>query len=243
MTPFKHTANLLFSLFFLLLAMPSLAASKSVAEPAAANSDPYQMLKQATDQLLQVSKEAKTYAKNDPERYYREILAVLDPVLDFEYFSRGAMGTYGSARRYKTLTSEQEKAAFRERVNRFNDTLKRTLLVTYSDALLSFNGSRIELEKSARPVANSKNTSLVQKIYDEDGKSYTVQYSLRKDKSGDWLVYNVIVEGINLGQLYRNQFADAVEQNKGDVDYVVDHWADIMRKSTADKTASARVNP
>jgi hypothetical protein len=38
----------------------------------------------------------------------------------------------------------------------------------------------------------------------------------------------VIVENINLGQTYRSQFAEAVENHKGDIDYVVDHWVELM---------------
>jgi hypothetical protein len=34
----------------------------------------------------------------------------------------------------------------------------------------------------------------------------------------------VIIEGINLGQTYRNQFAAAVDQNHGDIDKVITNW-------------------
>jgi len=50
------------------------------------------------------------------------------------------------------------------------------------------------------------------------------------------MIANVIVEGVNLGQTYRSQFAEAVEKNKGDVDYVVDHWVELMIQEDATNT-------
>jgi phospholipid transport system substrate-binding protein len=56
------------------------------------------------------------------------------------------------------------------------------------------------------------------------------------------MIANVVVEGVNLGQTYRSQFAEAVENHGGDVDYVVENWVELMLHddSTAtDKTVGA----
>ncbi len=55
-----------------------------------------------------------------------------------------------------------------------------------------------------------------------------MQYNLRRQDDDTWLVTNVVVEGVNLGATYRNQFADLVEKHGGDVDYVVDNWVSLM---------------
>jgi phospholipid transport system substrate-binding protein len=47
---------------------------------------------------------------------------------------------------------------------------------------------------------------------------------MRKNAAGEWKVSNVIIEGINLGQTYRSQFASAADQNRGDVDKVIAGW-------------------
>ena len=70
--------------------------------------------------------------------------------------------------------------------------------------------------------------SLQQTIHDRKNQTYLVQYSLIKAKDGGWMIANVIVENINLGEVYRSQFAEAVENHKGDIDYVVDHWVELM---------------
>ncbi len=189
--------------------------------------DPEQMVRQATTELLEVSRAARSYAKEDPERYYAAVLQVLDQVLDMRFFARGVMANYASARQYKALRTDAERAAFSARVDRFAAALKRVFLVKYSDALLTFEGERIDLAPQPTGVDDPDRASMLQTIYDKGGETYHVQYSLRRNDDG-WLVINVIVEDINLGQIYRSQFAEAVEKNRGDVDYVVEHWVEIM---------------
>jgi phospholipid transport system substrate-binding protein len=43
-------------------------------------------------------------------------------------------------------------------------------------------------------------------------------------KDGSWKLRNLIIENINLGEIYRGQFEAAVEAADGDVDYVISHW-------------------
>lgn len=203
--------------------------------------DPEKMLEQATNQLLDISKAARAYADTDRERYYAEVSLVLDQVMDIDYFAKGVMATYASARLYNSLQTEAERAAFRDRLARFEIALKRVWMVKYADSLLSFSGERIDLAKLITGDETEDRSSMEQTVHDESGKTYVIQYSLHKVKDGSWMVSNVIVEHINLGLTYRNQFAESVENHKGDVDYVVDHWVQIMlhnkSSANADETA------
>lgn len=193
-----------------------------------ARADPQQMLEQATNQLLDIARVARSYAEDDPERYYAEVSVVLDQVMDIQYFARGVMATYASARRYKALQTDAQRAAFRDRLARFETALKRVWMVKYSDALLSFEGEGFEMKKLASGDDSEDKMSIEQIVHDQGGETYVFQYNVHKLKDGSWKVINVVVEGVNLGLTYRSQFAEAVENHKGDIDYVVDHWVDIM---------------
>ncbi|MCK7495570.1 MAG: hypothetical protein MZW92_34525 [Comamonadaceae bacterium] len=72
--------------------------------------DPQLMLQQATDELLAISKAARAYVDQDQERYYAEVSAVVDQIMDINYFARGVMATYASAGVYKSLQTEAEKS-------------------------------------------------------------------------------------------------------------------------------------
>ena len=52
---------------------------------------------------------------------------MLGKVVDFDSFARGVMGPYAGAQRYQALTSEQEKAEFRARVQRFSENVQARL--------------------------------------------------------------------------------------------------------------------
>ena len=220
---------------FLLFGQTALAAEKKPVP----QDDPHKMLQAVTDQLLTLSKSARDYAKDDPERYYGEVELIIIDVIDIDYFARGVMATYASSRLYASLKSEPEKAAFRARIEHFTEAMKRVLLVTYANSILSFVGERIDLAEAVPIADRSDKVSLQQTIYDLDGQTYNLQYSLH-NKKDKWLVFNMIVEGVNLGGVYRNQFAEAVEKNKGDLDYVVDHWVELMSKMNEEKAAEEK---
>lgn len=199
------------------------------AEAEVPKEDPAVMLRSATDQILKIVEETKKQEKHDPKVYYQKIDAVLSQIVDLEYFTRGVMATHASARRYKTLTSEDERKAFRDRIERFSVVLKDSLMASYADALLAFDGERISWEPPP-PNQEENDVVLTQIVHAKSGKEYNVQYRLHKTAKSGWLVQNVVVEGLNLGEAYRNQFAAAVESNKGNVDYVVENWPKLMSK-------------
>jgi len=229
----KTAPRLFIALAVSLLAVAFAHGQAAAPAQAISRTDPEQMLKQATDQLLAISRAAQAYAKEDPERYYSQVTAVLDQVMDMPYFARGVMATYASSRLYNSLRTEAERAAFRDRLTRFTTALKRVWMVKYSDALLRFHGERIDLARIATGDDSADRASVEQTIHGENNQTYVVQYSLHKAKDGGWRITNVIVEGINLGVTYRSQFAEAVENHQGDVDYVVDHWVELMLHDTA----------
>jgi len=208
----------------------ALVAADVPAQPISRN-DPEEMLKQATSQLLAISKAARDYADTDRERYYAEVSAVLDQVMDIQYFARGVMATYASSRLYKSLQTDAERAAFRSRVERFAVALKRVWMVKYADALLRADGESIDIKRVKTGNDDEDHASIEQTVHDREGQTYLIQYSLHRGRDGGWLITNVIVEAVNLGETYRSQFAEAVEKHGGDVDYVVDHWVELMLHS------------
>ena len=186
---------------------------------------PHEVVEQTTTRLLSVIDAGRGYYESDPERFSREVQTVLDPVVDFDAFARGVMGKYASAQRYQALASQAEKDAFRAEIERFTTTFKSALVQTYAGSLLKFGGGRIETLQPRSADLQRGSVGVVQHIYGKpDQPPFVVQYTMRKDREGSWKVRNVVVEGINLGQTYRNQFAAAAESSKGDISQVIDNW-------------------
>lgn len=197
----------------------------SLTQAATALNDPYQIVQQTTERVLAVIKDGKGYYEKDPARFNKQVEAVMNDVVDFDSFARGVMGPYASAQRYQALPSEPDKAEFRARIQRFSETFKQGLVETYARGLLKFNGQRIETlpPRKGDDIATGS-VGVVQNIYGDADKPYVVQYSMRRNHDGEWKLNNVIIEGINLGQTYRSQFASAADQYRGDLDKVIANW-------------------
>jgi len=229
---------------FLLLGILCSSASAMLAN--AQVQDPYQVVQQTTEHVLTIVKEAKVYSAKDPKRFNTEVTTVMDKVIDFDDFARSVMGTYASGQRYKALTSEDEKAAFRERITRFSTTFKQGLVDTYASSLLNFNGEKVETLPPKKGDDISKGSATVmQNIFNGSGKSYVVQYSMRRNKAGEWKLHNLIIEGINLGLTYRSQFSAAAEKYHGDLDKVIANWNVEPDSEVADsiKAESTKAKP
>ncbi|MBW2940239.1 MlaC/ttg2D family ABC transporter substrate-binding protein [Zhongshania aquimaris] len=201
----------------------------------AADKGPYEVVADTTQELVKVIEDARGYIDTDPQRFTNEVRRIMDEVVDFQSFARGIMGKYGSRGYYESLKTEAERAQFRERVIRFTDSFKDGLINTYSKGLLGFNGNRIEVLPLADDVDLSGSVGVRQDIYGERAKPYQVVYTLRQGSDGVWKLRNVIIEGLNLGRIYQNQFNAAVKQYNGDIDKVIANWTvapqEVMEKA------------
>lgn len=80
--------------------------------------------------------------------------------------------------------------------------------------------------------------SVAMEVVASDGTVYPVSYSLRLDDD-QWKVVNVIVNGINLGLTFRNQFDQAMRDNGRDYDAVIDGWSPDLAVEELEEGGSA----
>lgn len=205
---------------FRTLVMGAVAIGALVVLPAAAapavqtpGDGPHALIRTTADALIGVIEEGKSYFDADPERFYDEIQRVLDPVVDFESFARGVMAVH-----FKKATPAQRQ--------RFYDTFKSGLVRTYGKALLEFADQKITVVPPERPPRQPDRDSVTMEVTSGEGRVYPVVYSMRREQDGAWRMRNIIINGINIGLTYRNQFASAMKspQNRGNIDAVIDAW-------------------
>lgn len=188
-----------------------------------ASVSPEQVIATATDEVMIVITEAKGYYENDPERYFGNIAIVLDKFVDFDDFSRAVMGGFASEQRLASLKDAQEKARAEEQIERFSAVFKAGLVQTYGKGFLAFGGEKVEIADS-RLSPDGKDAQVLQLVHGIAEKPYEIRYSLRQNEAGEWKLRNVIIEAINLGKIYRNQFMSAARKYSGDIDQVIDNW-------------------
>jgi phospholipid transport system substrate-binding protein len=174
------------------------------------------VVEQTTEEMLDLIEESKAYVDEDPDRFYVAVETLLDPVIDFPRFARSVMAAH-----YKRATPEQRQ--------RFADGFKWSLVRTYALALTEFNDGGVNIIPSDRPPKRPDRASVKQEIR-SGGEVYPVIYSMALSSDGEWRVRNMIINGINMGLTYRNQFASAVNDPAygGDMDRAIDGWVSSL---------------
>ena len=184
---------------------------------------PTPIIESTTTQIMAIVGEAPEYFDTDPDRFYNEIGEVLDGTIDWRGFAKGVMGDYASNSRYRSLDDEG-RTALRDQLQLFTDIIKLGLIRTYAKGLLAFSGSEFEIVDDEAIDPDARSASITQLVYGSGDRTFTVRYQMGRSRDGSWRLRNLIVADINLGQIYRNQFAAAVKSADGDVAQVVAEW-------------------
>ena len=176
--------------------------------------EPDQIIMVVSEQVLDAVKAEKETFKNNPQPLKTKLLTLMEPHTDFESFAKGVMGGY-----YDEATPEQRE--------KFMHDFKSTLIDLYTKALVAFEVKEMKVQDTN--YRNAKSASVVMVVTSPDENTYLVQYSMRKDDADKWVVRNVVLDGVNLGLTYRNQFKSAMETNGHDLDKVILGWASTMK--------------
>ena len=184
----------------------------------------HQVVQGVTDRLLSdLEKNRETYRSN-PQAFYEALNSIVGPVVDAEGISRSIMTV-----KYANRATPAQKA-------RFQENFKRSLMQFYGNALLEYNNQGITVGP-AKDESGTR-TSVDMQVKGTSGAVYPVSYTL-ENLNNEWKVRNVIINGINIGKLFRDQFADSMQRNGNDLDKTIDGWAGEVAKAkeVTDKAA------
>ena len=177
---------------------------------------PHDVIQGTTTELLGDLKANKEQYKSNPGAFYDALNRILGPVVDADGISRSIM------------TVKYSRKATPEQMQRFQENFKRSLMQFYGNALLEYNNQGIIVDPAK--ADDGKRASVGMKVTGNNGAVYPVQYTL-ENIAGEWKVRNVIVNGINIGKLFRDQFADAMQRNGNNLDKTIDGWAGEVAKA------------
>lgn len=194
----------------LLLSLPLLAI-------AAAPLSPQQVVQETTSKLLQDLKANKEHYRNSPQAFYQAMDNILGPVVDADGISRSVMTV-----RYSRQASPAQMAKFQE-------NFKQGLMQFYGNALLEYDNQDIKVLPMG-VQRDPKRAEVKMEVTDNKGVVYPLSYTM-VIKKNQWMMRNVIINGINVGKLFRDQFAEAMQKNGGNLDKVIDDWVEIIGKT------------
>ncbi|MFJ4142140.1 phospholipid-binding protein MlaC [Pseudomonas sp. NPDC089734] len=196
-------------LLVLLAVLPMMAS-------AATTPSAHDLVDRTTRELLSDLASNKEQYKSNPGAFYDALNRIVGPVVDADGISRSIM------------TVKYSRKASPEQMQRFQENFKRSLMQFYGNALLEYNNQGITVSPAKDEGADR--TSVDMQVKGNNGAVYPVSYTLEK-LNGEWKVRNVIINGINIGKLFRDQFADAMQRNGNDLDKTIDGWAGEVAKA------------
>ena len=146
----------------------------------------------------------------DPAPLRREVRALLGEQVAFERIARGVMGRH-------------REGATPAQIDRFATVFTSTLIELYAGALVALEAESIEVQPAEQSRPDRARVTM--EVTTTAGQKFTLFYSMALGEGG-WEVRNMVVNGINLGVTFRNRFDALASEQGGDVDAVIDAWAE-----------------
>ena len=127
-----------------------------------------------------------------------EVRKVINEVFDYQELSRRTLG-----REWKKFSPEQQ--------TEFIDLFQRVLENVYADRILAYTHEKIEFDKETE--LKKGRVEVESYIITTDNKKVPIFYRM-SNKSGQWRVYDVVIEGISMVKNYRGQFRQILSNKK-----------------------------
>lgn len=163
-------------------------------------------------ELLSSLKGLSELYDESPEKFYAGIDGIVSPWIDYDAFYKGVMG-----RKYYTVATQEQR-------DRFKQVFQTSLVQTYGKGLLGVEETRFELAPPKPPSGKTGAVQVEQTLFSGTGR-LVVLYTMGQKEDGRWRLKNVILEGINLGKTFRNQFARSAREHQEDLDRVIESWS------------------
>ena len=161
------------------------------------------------DQIVEAIKSnIESYSEN-PKAFIKAISDPLEPLVDFKRISRYVMGKH-----FSKASNDQKK--------RFHDAFKKSLLDTYSKTLAEFKDEKIIVSHETQKSKEGKREKVFLEIV-TDTKNYPAIYYMYLNGQGEWMLYNIVIDGVNLSLTFRKQFNSLMKTEK-DIDEVIKKW-------------------
>ena len=199
----------------------AVVASLLIQQAYADNGDPDDLIRLASQDILQIIKSDTT---GDNRKIRDQVEARVMPLADFKGMTAFAVG-----RPWSSATPEQQAALIKE----FRGLLARTYLsalTMYKSASLSFKPTRYGDNGETARVQVDVSTKA-------NNKPIPLDFSLEKTAQG-WKVYDVTIEGISFMTNQRNQFAPIIA-NQG-IDGLIKQLAERNSNNAPTHVASGK---
>ena len=171
--------------------------------------NPHEFIDGKAQEMVNVLKKNNELFYSDKDAYENKIKVIFEPIIDFRRVSALVMG-----KKYYVASSKEQRT-------KFIQVFKDSLLDTYSETLAQWQDQKI-ITIFPENDKYEKQVNVKQNLY-TSSSVYPIKYTLRRD-GDEWKIINIVVNGVNLGLTFRNQFRALADSNNGDMDLTIASW-------------------
>jgi phospholipid transport system substrate-binding protein len=194
----------------LMWAVLGLWGSAALAEKTAKGETPHQVVESVTGSVMAVIKNGEKALKENPEEYFAQVRKSLEPSVSFNFIAKNVMASAWDS------ASEAQR-------NQFTETFTRSMVETLGKGLANYSDLKITTLPPVDEIS-AKRVEVIQEVAAADGTS-RIAYTMAQNKDDEWKLINVVLNGVNLGKSFRDQFTQAMKQHDNDIDKVIATWA------------------
>jgi len=164
-----------------------------------ASEGPDVFLKNSVKEISEFISENKDSLDSDENYLRTKVDELVIPKLDIELMSKIVLGK-------KNWTSMNPILRMK-----FQQAFRSLMVKTYMKSLTSFDGEKIKF----LPYKKGKRLDVarVKSVYLLNEGELSVNYSLKLNKSAEWKVYDINIDGISLIKNYRSDFKSHIERD------------------------------
>ena len=173
--------------------------------------NPYIYIDTNAQKMVEVLTENVDLFETNREEYENKIKIIFEPMIDFRRVSASVMG-----KKYYLMATPEQRSNF---VNIFKDSL----LDTYAETLAQWGDSTISTNFPDKLPQDDVMNIEVKQTLDTGTSKYPISYKLRKSSEG-WKIVNIIINGVNLGLTFRNQFQALAKSHDENIEDTLKNW-------------------
>ncbi|MGF1721529.1 phospholipid-binding protein MlaC [Vibrio kyushuensis] len=177
-----------------------LLVSTSIHAEVLDKTQPYQMMKQVSEQAFSRLKAEQDIVQQNPEHLKVIVEEELMPYVNDRYAALKLLG-------------QNVKGADRSDVGVFMQAFRKYLVTSYAQVLTQYTNQTIELGPEPRLEAGKRITTIKVDIIDAPRPNIKLEFKLRKDKkTGEWAAFDLIAEGISLLSSKQSEWSGKIRQ-------------------------------
>jgi phospholipid transport system substrate-binding protein len=178
---------------------------------AKADENPYIYIDTNAQLMVETLKNNKQLFTDDRDLFEDKIKEIFEPMIDFRLIAASVMG-----KKYYFKATKDERAKFIE-------IFKDSLLDTYAETLAQWEDQVIETIFVEYDSEKTLKSIEVKQELNTGDSIYPILYKLRKTENG-WAIINIIINGVNLGLTFRNQFRALADEHDENVTLTIKNW-------------------